>query len=353
MNKLYIILVLVIALIPAKLFATSLAVCNPTFDDGARQYFAESIPAAKSALEAICESISKQDSFTEQELNDTLMAFHNQIQGQVATLLPDLKNYLDLYDAPLFEEFGNIQTGMMPGIIWVQPGMDPNRVDNIIFYYQRNNWRTDVTTGKEVAQACFDNDSCSETLTAYMSLLEDVYRPLSAQSLRDAFTFLSLKDKEWESFIEESRSQTFVDIAVTSWLYDKVYDNGKHDFRSPPNVQWFFMHLSPIIEKVSAAMDGDQFKESLALEVVGFNRWKDGCFGLACGASFIVNYTDRNGVDDKGWGFMFHVDNSYSFGVTKHGGDTGMFITVDLLKLFQDKKSAFNDYKKQYRANAN
>ena len=354
MNKLLIALFLVMAFIPVRGFATSLAVCNPTFDDGARQYFANSIQLAKDALDAICKSISTQQSITETELNDALKAFHVNIQNQAAALLPALKSYLYLYDAPLLKDSGNIETVMMPGIVWVQPDiMDPNRVDKIVFYYQGNGRRHDVSTSKEVGQACFDSASCTDTITAYISLLKDVYRPLSDKPLREALDSLSRKEKEWKSFIEESRSQTFVDIAVTSWIYNKVYDNGDDVFKSPPNVQWFSLHLSPIIENVSAAIDGDQFKESLALEVIGFNRWKDGCFGFACGASFIVNYTDRNGVDDTGWGLMFHVDNSYSFGVTKHGGDTGIFITVDLLKLFQDKKSAFDDYKKKYMDKAN
>ena len=354
MNKWLITLILLTVLMPVKVFATNLEVCNPTFDDAAGRYFDEQLKSAKKSLETICKNISKQDSITEAELNDTLKTFHNDIQSQAATLLPDLKSYLYLYDAPLFESRGDIETVMMPGIVWVQPDiMDPNRVDKIILYYQGNGRRHDVSTSKEVGQACFDSNSCADILTAYIGLLKDVYRPLSDGPLRKTLDFLTNKEKEWESFIEESRSQTFVDIAVTSWLYDKMYDNGEHDFKSPPKVQWFSLHLSPIIENVSAAIDGDQFKESLALEVIGFNKWKDGCFGVACGASFIVNYTDRNGVDDTGWGLMFHVDNSYSFGVTKHGGDTGIFITVDLLKLFQDKKSAFDDYKKKYRDKAN
>lgn len=159
-----------------------------------------------------------------------------------------------------------------------------------------------------------------------------------------------MKDKEWMKFIDESRSQTFIDIATTSFIYEWRYGNGEHDFQSPPEVQWFVLHPSVLIENVSNAEDGQQLQESLALEVIGFNYWNEKCFGFACGASLIVNYTDRENVDDTGWGVMLHADNSYSFGFTRHGGDSGFFVTVDLLKLFQDKKSSFQQYKDKFRS---
>ena len=115
-------------------------------------------------------------------------------------------------------------------------------------------------------------------------------------------------------------------------------------------MQWFALHPSVIIENVSEAVDGQELQESLALELIGFNYWKDGCFNTACGASLIASYADREGIEGLGWGVMFYADNAYSFGVTKHGNDAGFFINVDLLKLFQDKKKSFQQYKNKYRS---
>jgi len=54
-------------------------------------------------------------------------------------------------------------------------------------------------------------------------------------------------------------------------------------------------------------------------------------------------------VKVKGWGLMFHIDNSYSFWVTKHGGDAGVYITDDIFKLFEDKKSQVAQFKESIR----
>ncbi len=63
------------------------------------------------------------------------------------------------------------------------------------------------------------------------------------------------------------------------------------------------------------------------------------------GVSFVSVYADRSDVDDFGLGVMLHVNNNYSLGVTWRDGDTGFFLTVDLLKLFEDKQSNFQKYK--------
>lgn len=143
-----------------------------------------------------------------------------------------------------------------------------------------------------------------------------------------------------------------IKIALTSYLYEMRYGKSEHDFQSPPKVQWFALCPAVLIENVSDAADGQQLQESLALEIIGFNYWQETCFNLACGASLIVNYSDRAGVEDVGWGAMFHIDNSYSFGITVHDFDdqnVGFFVTADLLKLFQDKKTSFRQYEDDYR----
>ncbi len=352
MNKLHI-LTMALIVLPLSVLANKPDYCNPTFDDGADIYFAESLDEAKGALSGICNALAN-DGVTEKELNYTLASFHQELQKEAVKVMPQLSEYLYIFDVPLFEVHGDIATGMIPDFIpHIPDSMKPNLVDKITFYYQSKDDRVDVNVPKAEAQLCFDDNDCSKALTAYMDILKEVYNPLSAQPLKLTFEFLTIKEKEWTTYIEEARSQTFIDIAVTSVLYEWKYGKGEHDFRSPPRVQWFALRPNVLIENVSGAVDGDQVKESLALEVIGFNYWEDACFGYACGTSLIVNYADRNGVEDKGWGLMFHVDNSYSFGVTKHGDEAGFFVTVDLLKLFQDKKSSFNDYKKKYRSLSN
>lgn len=352
MRKLHV-LTMTILVFPLLVLADTSDYCHPTFEDGSNHYFAQSIDEARQALSGICKALTN-EGVTEKELNDTLSSFHKELQKEAVKVMPQLSDYLFIFDDPLFTVQGDTAIGMVPDYILVKPDpINPNIVDKITFYYQGRSGRVEENVPKADAQSCFDDDNCSNALIAYMNILKNVYNPLSAEPLKLTLEFLTLKDKEWSTYIEEARSQTFIDITVTSLLHEWKYGKGEHDFQSPPLVQWFALRPNVLIENVSGVVDGDQVKESLALEIIGFNYWKEKCFGYACGASLIINYTDRKGVEDKGWGLMFHVDNSYSFGVTKHGGETGFFVTVDLLKLFQDKKSSFNDYKKQYRSLAN
>jgi hypothetical protein len=348
MNKPYVWAFLVLAF-PLTVIAKTPALCIAKFDEGAQLYFANSLDEAKDALSDICRAIAK-DGVTEKELYNTLLDFHLKLKQDAVKAMPQLAEHLNIFDKPLFEVQGEVATGMIPDYIidYTDP-LDPSVVGGIEFYYQGNGRREGVKVPKVNAESCIKDEECAKALIAYRKILKDVYRPLAAEPLQLTYDFLTLKDKEWTTYIEDARSQTFVDIVVTSWLYEWAFGKGDHDFRSPPKVQWFALRPNVLIENVSSAADGDQVKESLALEVIGLNYWEDACFGLACGASIIVNYSDRNGVDDTGWGLMLHVDNSYSFGVTDHGGETGLFVTVDLLKLFQDKKSSFDDYKEKFR----
>lgn len=320
--------------------------CEVKFDPNAETYFVNSIQEAKDALVALCKA-TQSKGISADELNGIFLVFHRNLAEDAATAMPDLVPFLGIYRGPLFDVTGDVATGLVPDFIVDRP--DPITINGLTLYAQGRGTPIITKVPKANAAACLNDKPCNTAFAAYMNILKTVYNPLSEASLAITSDFLSVKDKEWTTYIEESRSQTFIDIAVTSTLYEWKYGKEENDFTSPPTVQWFALHPSIIIENVSGAIDGDETKESLALEVIGFNYWEDACFWVACGASVIVNYADRNGVDDTGWGLMFHVDNSYSFGVTKHGGEEGFFITVDLLKLFQDKKSSFDDYKEKYR----
>ncbi|WP_325892050.1 hypothetical protein [Grimontia sp. NTOU-MAR1] len=142
----------------------------------------------------------------------------------------------------------------------------------------------------------------------------------------------------WDRYLTEARSQTLFDRLLTAGIYSD-YLKESH-FQLPPEYQFFAFHPSVLMEYVDDAADGSQFKAALAVEWIGINAWQS-CFGanFACGASIVSTYSDRAGVDDFGHGLMFHIENSYSFGVTERDGDVGYFLTVDLLKAFEDKKS--------------
>jgi hypothetical protein len=107
-------LIAALVALPVSVLADTPNSCNPSFDDGADVYFSSSLDEARNALSAICSALSKDD-ITENELNDTLVSFHQKLQQDAVNKMPQLSNYLSIYNSPLLEIQGDITTGMIPG----------------------------------------------------------------------------------------------------------------------------------------------------------------------------------------------------------------------------------------------
>ena len=191
---------------------------------------------------------------------------------------------------------------------------------------------------------------CVGAANQLAAVLNAVTAPIRQQNIQLAYDYVFELDARWDRYITEARHQTILDIAATSWIYD-VKTTTTDSFTAPPAMQLFMFHPAVLIENVGGAVDGDQIQEALALEVLGVNWWDkhNSPCGIPCGLSAIVTYADRQMIDDKGYGLMLTLDNKYSVGVTRHGSESGVFITVDLLKLFQDKKSQFAKWQDQLK----
>lgn len=68
------------------------------------------------------------------------------------------------------------------------------------------------------------------------------------------------------------------------------------------------LHPSIAMEYIQDASDGSEFSESLVVEAVGLNRWRwedgDAKMRNPWGVSLIGAYSDRNDVEDLGWGVI-------------------------------------------------
>lgn len=313
------------------------------------EQFKDSVKEAQKAYDALCESLSKDDvKYTEIYL--TLNHFHLALQKEARDVIPKLVPHLGIFSGPLVDNINGEVFLLVPDS---KRFGSPVHITHIELYAQGPVSRRDGVIQETLSNECFADTQCRTGFKEYMDLLKDVYSPASVGHILDSLVKMKEKDKRWTDYIDDARAQTFVDIAVTTFLYESVYGKQPNVFSEPPKIQWFALRPAAIIENVADALDGDQTKTGLALEVIGFNAWDDACFGLACGASVIVTHMDRAEVDDFGWGLSFHVENDYSFGFTRHGNDTGIFVTVDLLKLLIDKKSTFTQYKEKYRSIAN
>ncbi|NGO00139.1 hypothetical protein G5S52_21675 [Grimontia sp. S25] len=230
---------------------------------------------------------------------------------------------------------------------WLAGG-EPENVNSLVgLYYRKSAFLSenpdeiyvDVESGKVTLNLdAVKHKGCRAYLMGWVDAI-NTYRDIAFQRNAQVVSDLAIEyGKQWNRYFDEGRSQTLIDRPFTAWFYSDELSS--QNFVLPPKYQLFLAHPSVLMEYVGDANDGSQFEAALAVEWLGINAWQS-CFGadFACGASLVSTYSDRAGVDDIGHGLMLHVKNSYSFGATVRDGDVGYFITVDLLKAFEDKQS--------------
>lgn len=216
--------------------------------------------------------------------------------------------------------------------------------------FQVNGIGISIINNEELVECDSKHRNCLAKYRALNYLIDRLGASFRSEKIDRWLQHVAALDADWAQFTKEARSQTFTDIWLTTFLYNRT-ENFDHYLQGPPKTQYFTLHPSIIIENVSDALDGEQLNEAIAIEVIGFNRWKGAmvCFGLPCGASVIATYSDRPDIKESGWGLMVHLDNKYSFGATKHGKHTGFFVTLDLLKIFESKKTQIEAYRKSIK----
>ena len=186
--------------------------------------------------------------------------------------------------------------------------------------------------------------SCVDGLNALAKAIEPykaAYVHCSAERTSQGAARLTAS---WQRYLDESRSQTFTDMWLTTFL-EKSHLT-KDYLVGPIKRQWILLHPGLVIENVNDAPDGDKMALGLTLEWFGINWWdkETSPVGFPFGVSVTSLYSDRPGVDAIGHGLMLHFNNKYSVGWASHDGDNGFYVTVDLLGLFVDKKTEWNKY---------
>ena len=228
-----------------------------------------------------------------------------------------------------------------------------------------------------IEEGCYTGDSKSECMK-HLDRVEEFSRFIFSMSrissitlkdnLEDIVHSLTLLDSRWNAYFNDARPQNWVEnIANTyysNWRDEKTCKNegsvsesdcflalGK-SFYQPPSSQIILLNPSVALEYIPDSPDGNQLQESLVLEIAGINRWKwrGDKMKSNFGASIIATYSDREDVDDLGYGVLFHFGNKFSIGATKRsGGKEGVFINIDLRDFLfswtEDKKSKYDSYK--------
>jgi hypothetical protein len=174
---------------------------------------------------------------------------------------------------------------------------------------------------------------------------EDAFNPYrsSYKSLYNNEEGLETLRRDWDRFLEVSKSQTSIEVWLTT-LANRSHFKKNH-LVGPPPFQIIAFHPNMIYNSLDKAGDGSQMEYGLGVEWVGINFWdKKIPFGLS--ATSI--YVDREEVKDVGHGIQFHIYNKYSVGWAKHGGQDSFYVTIDLLKLFSEKHTQYEKYVNNY-----
>ena len=125
---------------------------------------------------------------------------------------------------------------------------------------------------------------------------------------------LQALNKDWDRFLEVSKSQTFLEVLLTTQFQQ---DHFKADHLvGPPPVQIIAVHPQVVYE-TSTSVD-DEFGR--AVEWIGFNLWNR---KIPLGASLTTVYTTINGERESRHGVMLHIHNKYSIGWAKGDDDSG------------------------------
>ncbi|MFH4887075.1 hypothetical protein WL047_21725 [Vibrio alginolyticus] len=185
---------------------------------------------------------------------------------------------------------------------------------------------------------------CVDVLNEFIKLYGEIQSLAAEPERRETLKKLKKLHADWEPFLEQMKGQTGLELLINR----HAYRNDTDTFSGPPSSQWIVLHPIVLIENVSAAADGENTQEALGLEIIGMNWWKQDKWYVPSGASVLAVYSDRTDVDDVGYGVALHFLSNYTIGYTNHDGEDGVFLSVDFIKLFQDKKKVFESYKSAF-----
>lgn len=197
----------------------------------------------------------------------------------------------------------------------------------------------ETVTGDESDPKPFN--SCTQALedaaTAFNNYEVSVRRYATSQN-DPKLEYLS---NAWSRFLDKARSQTILDVWVTSAIHDDYYSQRK--LVEPHPRQYFLLRPEVVYEFNPDTKKGDRNQLGLAVEWFGVNWWDA---KIPFGVGLISVYADYEEADSIGHGLQFTFNNSTSIGWVNRGDTNGIFVTIDFLKLWEDKSDQLEQYKK-------
>lgn len=192
------------------------------------------------------------------------------------------------------------------------------------------------------------NASCRNALEEFARAYNFAQATYSQPFARKTHGELVALGKQWDRFAEESKAQTGLELLINGVWFNKHNDD--KFFQAPPEWQAVVLHPNLVIENVPDALDGQEVKESMLLELIGVDYWQQDNLWLPTGASIVVLNVDRSGTSDWGYGAGLIFDHTYLLGFAHHEDDkNGIFVSFNILKAFEDKRAKLKAFKDKIR----
>lgn len=158
-------------------------------------------------------------------------------------------------------------------------------------------------------------------------------------------SFLSTRDKEWNSYFNEVSVQYPWELALNSWRFQKqVSQEDRAGFPRAPANKLIALHPSPAFEYADVGSEHST-QAAVVVELIGYERWRwrEGRAARRIGASLAVSLSDVPGSDAVGYGVVVHTPvRNFSIGVVWRDGRAGdhinLVFNVDPASLIQKYK---------------
>lgn len=204
-----------------------------------------------------------------------------------------------------------------------------------------DNFDTSCTTvtGDDSNQTPFN--MCTEALNDAASAFNNYEVSVTRYRTAQNDPKLNYLSSAWSRYLDKARSQTILDVWVTSAIHDDYYSQRK--LVAPHPRQYFLLRPQVVYEFNQDTKKGDRNQLGLGVEWFGVNWWDT---KIPFGVGLISVYADYEEADSVGHGFQFTFNNSASIGWVDRGDTEAIFVTLDFLKLWEDKSAKMEQYKK-------
>ncbi|WP_298150302.1 hypothetical protein [Flavobacterium sp.] len=190
-------------------------------------------------------------------------------------------------------------------------------------------------------RTAFPDGSCMDFFKEYEALYNFALMTVSSPEALKVGELWEKAELDWNRYFDEGRSQMPWEYAANYALWSQTKHAG--EVGTPLDYQLILFHPSVVIENFSNAIDGQNTKEGLMIEVLGINYWRSDYWYEPTGISVVNVYADRADTRDWGWGLALHFDNNLTFGMTRRSGENGFFISIDLWKTFIEKQEKLKE----------